>query len=306
MKIVIVGAGAMGCVFGACLAESGCETVMLDVRSDVVEAIEASGITVRRDRSERGVPVRATMNVASVGRVDIAIVLVKSFHTLAAAESIRPIVDGSTIVATLQNGIGNAQILAEIFDPGQVVQGVTAESGTSLGPGVVDHPGNAATYPARLWATPSPPPSDSRRCSAQAGSTRRRRWDRDRDLEEAGRRCFDAPGPRLTRDGMRAAHAAATHAATGGRHRARGRGRGQALGHAIDADERIAYIHELLMAVEDAKGSMVQDIEAGRRTEIDMINGGIVREGETHGVAVPINRTLVALVKGWESIRGLG
>ena len=80
----------------------------------------------------------------------------------------------------------------------------------------------------------------------------------------------------------------------------------RALGHDVDADERIAYIHELLMAVEDAKGSMVQDIEAGRRTEIEMINGGIVREGDAHGVPVPINRTLVALVKGWESIRGLG
>lgn len=307
MKIVIVGAGAMGSVFGACLAESGCETVLLDVRADVVQAIEASGITVRRDGSERRVPVRATADVASVGRVDAAIILVKSFHTRAAAESIRPIVDFSTIVATLQNGIGNAQILAEIYDPRQIVQGVTAESGTSLGPGVVDHPGNAATYL-------GPVAGDSLAASERLAQV----------LRAAG---FDAqatpaieteiwkklivgastlPAPALLGMAcgplMRQPHMHQLVNETAREVVAVA----QALGHAIDAEERIAYIHELLMAVEDAKGSMVQDIAAGRRTEIDMINGGIVSAAEAYGVPVPINRTLVALVKGWESLRGLG
>ncbi len=77
----------------------------------------------------------------------------------------------------------------------------------------------------------------------------------------------------------------------------------QALGHDLDAEERIAYIHELLAGVEEAKGSMVQDIAAGRPTEIDAINGSVVRAGESADVPVPINRALVALVKGWEMMR---
>jgi 2-dehydropantoate 2-reductase len=75
----------------------------------------------------------------------------------------------------------------------------------------------------------------------------------------------------------------------------------QALGHDLDEDERLSYIHDLLAQVPDAKGSMVQDIEAGRRTEIDFINGAIVRAGQAVGVDTPVNRTLVALVKGWEA-----
>jgi 2-dehydropantoate 2-reductase len=307
MKIVIVGAGAMGSVFGARLAESGCETVLLDVRADVVEAIESSGITVRRDGTERRVPVRATMDAASVGRVDIALIFVKSFHTLAAAKSIRPVVQGSTIVATLQNGLGNAQILTGIFDPSQVVQGVTAESGTSLGPGVVDHPGSAATYVGPIEGDSLVASERFAEVLHAAGFDAQATPAIETEIWKKliiGASTLPAPallglacGPLMAEPHMRQLVDDTTREVVAV---------ARALGHDIDADERIAYIHELLLAVPDAKGSMVQDIEAGRRTEIHMINGGIVREGEAHGVAVPINRTLVALVKGWESIRGLG
>jgi 2-dehydropantoate 2-reductase len=307
MKIVIVGAGAMGSVFGARLAESGCETVLLDVRADVVEAIESSGITVRRDGTERRVPVRATMDAASVGRVDIALIFVKSFHTVAAAESIRPLVDDSTIVATLQNGLGNARILAEIFDPGQVVQGVTAESGTSLGPGIVDHPGSAPTYVGPVAGNSLTASESFAEVLRSAGFDAQATLDIETEIWKKlviGASTLPAPallglacGPlmrhpqlhELVDDTAREVVAVA-----------------RAKGLEVDAEERVAYIHDLLMEVEDAKGSMVQDIEAGRRTEIDVINGGIVLEADAHGVPVPINRTLVALVKGWESIRGLG
>lgn len=296
----------MGCVFGACLAESGCETVLLDVRADLVQAIEASGVTVRRDGRERTVPVRVTADAASVGRVDIVIVFVKSFHTRTAAESVRPIVGDSTIVATLQNGLGNAQILAEIYDPRQIVQGVTAESGTSLGLGVVDHPGHAVTHVGPLAGDSLDASERLAEVLRSAGFDAHATLAIETQIWKklvVGASTLPAPallglacGPLMRHPQMRdlvndtAREVVAV---------------AQALGHDIDADERVAYIDELLMAVEDAKGSMVQDIEAGRRTEIDMINGGIVREAEAHDVAVPINRTLVALVKGWESSRGL-
>lgn len=297
----------MGCVFGAALAESGSETVLIDVRADVVQALETSGITVRRDGIERRVPVHATTDPSSVGRVDIVVFLVKSFHTRAAAESVRPLVDDSTIVATLQNGLGNGEILAEIYDPQQIVLGVTAESGTSLGPGAVDHPGRAATSigpfagDALDRSTTLVDALNAAGFDAQATTTIGYEiWKK----LVVGASTLPAPallgmacGPLMRQPQMRdlvddtAREVVAV---------------ARALGHDIDPAERIAYIHELLLAVEDAKGSMVQDIEAGRRTEIDMINGGVVREGESHGVDVPINRTLVALVKGWESVRGLG
>jgi 2-dehydropantoate 2-reductase len=79
----------------------------------------------------------------------------------------------------------------------------------------------------------------------------------------------------------------------------------RALGYDIDEEERVTYIHTLLERAGPTRGSMLQDFEAGRRTEIDVINGAVVRAADETDVPVPVNRAFVALVKGWESIRGL-
>jgi len=78
----------------------------------------------------------------------------------------------------------------------------------------------------------------------------------------------------------------------------------RALGYEIDADERVEYIHTLLERAGPTKASMLQDFEAGRQTEVDVINGAVVKAGDEAGVPVPLNRAFVALVKGWESMQG--
>src|SRR5581483_10971413 len=80
----------------------------------------------------------------------------------------------------------------------------------------------------------------------------------------------------------------------------------RALGYDIDEEERVEAIHSLLGRAGPTKASMLQDFEAGRRTEVDVINGAVVRAGEQTGVQVPLNRAFVALVKGWERMHGLG
>lgn len=303
-RVVIMGAGAMGCVFGAGLAESGREVVLIDVRDDVVRAIEETGITVFRDGAQRRVRVRASTDPSSIGQADVVLFFVKSFHTEAAAEAARPMVDETTVIATLQNGMGNGDILARHYDPSRIVVGVTAESGTTLGPGVVDHPGRAVTYV-------GPFHGGSLEASERFAG----------ELATAG---FDAHatasvGTEIWKKLVLGASTLPAPALLGMNCGELMRGTdmrdlvddtarevvavARALGHELDPDERIAYIHELLAAVVEAKGSMVQDIEAGRPTEIDFINGAVVRAGDEAGVAVPINRALVALVKGWEMMR---
>ena len=80
----------------------------------------------------------------------------------------------------------------------------------------------------------------------------------------------------------------------------------RALGYDIDPQERLDYTHMLLDEVPGAKGSMVQDIAAGRPTEVDTINGAVLAAAARPGLDAPVNRTLHALVKGWESKQGLG
>jgi len=77
------------------------------------------------------------------------------------------------------------------------------------------------------------------------------------------------------------------------------------LGYDIDVDERVDAIHALLERAGPTKASMLQDFEAGRRTEIDVINGAVVRAAEGQGLDVPLNRAFVALVAGWETMQGL-
>lgn len=306
VKVAIVGAGAMGCVFGAAIADSGCETILIDVSREVVDAINAAGVLVRRDGVERHVRVPAARDPASVGAVDLLIVFVKGFHTRAAAEAAVPLVSDATTVATLQNGLGNGEILAEIYSPDQIVVGVTAESGTVLGPGAVDHPGRARTSVGALSGDDLDRSEQVAQLLRDAGFDAAATAAIETEMWKkliVGASTLPAPaltgmacGPlfahpqmsALVDDTVRETVAVA-----------------QALGHDIDVDERIAYTRELCIAVPEAKGSMVQDIAAGRRTEIDTINGAVVRAAETSGVAVPVNRSLVALVKGWESARGL-
>jgi 2-dehydropantoate 2-reductase len=301
-----MGAGAMGCVFGACLAESGCDTVLIDVREDVVRAIEQSGVTVLREGVERRVPVRAASDPSTVGRADVVLFFVKSFHTDDAAEAAQPMVDDATVVATLQNGMGNGDILAGHYGPARVVVGVTAESGTTLAPGVVDHPGRAVTYVG---------PFDGESLDASerfAGALAASGFDVHATASVAteiwkklvvGASTLPAPAllgmncGELMRGGEMRALVDDTAREVVAVARARG--------HDVDPDERVAYIHDLLAEVPEAKGSMVQDIEADRPTEIDFINGAVVRAGDDAGVPVPINRALVALVKGWEMMRAV-
>jgi 2-dehydropantoate 2-reductase len=248
------------------------------------------------------VKIAATTDPATVGPVDLILFLTKSYHTDDAASLARNMVGSHTTVATMQNGLGNGDILANSFEPAQVVLGVTAESGTILGPGVVDHPGRAVTFVG---------PYDGGTLDVAQGVA---------DVLSASG--FDVePTPAIETEiwrklvvGASTLPAPALLGLTCGELMSDDEMRGlmdetavevvrvaRALGHEIDEDERILYIHDLLMEVPEAKGSMVQDIEVGRRTEIDFINGAVVRAGSSVGVETPVNRTLVALVKGWES-----
>ena len=146
MRAAVVGAGAMGSIFGARLASGGVETVLVDVAQPLVDKINADGVTVVRGDEETTTRVPATSDPASAGVADLVVFFVKCYHTASAAEMARPLVGPDTVVASLQNGWGNGDVLASVYDPQQVVVGVTYNSGTVLGLGKVAHPGVGPTY----------------------------------------------------------------------------------------------------------------------------------------------------------------
>src|SRR5687767_3857562 len=126
MRIAVIGAGAMGSVFGARLAQAGNQVTLLDVWPEAVEAINAGGLRVEgREGGVETVAVRATTDAWEVGTVDLALVFVKCYHTEAAVRGAIPMLGEETAVLSLQNGWGNAPRIAEIVGQERVLAGVT-------------------------------------------------------------------------------------------------------------------------------------------------------------------------------------
>jgi 2-dehydropantoate 2-reductase len=306
MKIAVVGAGAMGAIFGARFAQAGHDTHLVDVAVPLVDKINSDGITVVRGDDETVTQVPATTDPASVGPVDLVVFCVKCYHTPSAAEAARPLVDSSTVVASLQNGWGNGDVLAGVFPPEQIVVGVTYNSGTVLDVGRVAHPGVGPTTVGSFTDGEGGGPErlaealiDGGLEATVASPIRPEIW--KKLILNA------ATLPTAALIGMNAgaltAHTEMKELVSETAREAVAVAR--ALGYDIDEQERIDAIHGLLERAGPARGSMLQDFEAGRRTEIDVINGAVVRAAGDTDVPVPINRAFVALVKGWESRQGL-
>ena len=306
MRIAVVGAGAMGSIFGARLAGGGHDVVLVDVARPLVDTINESGVTVVRGEESTNTRVPATTDPSEVGPVDAVVFCVKCYHTASATELARPLVGPDTIVASLQNGWGNGDVLAAAFPPEQVVVGVTYNSGLVVEPGKVVHPADQPTLvgafadggddrPARLAEALQSSGLDA----TVASPVRPEIWKKlilnAATLPTAALTGMNA-GALTAHESMHELVSETAREATAV---------AQALGYDIDPQERVEYIHALLEKAGPARGSMLQDFEAGRRTEIDVINGAVVSAADEHGVDVPLNRSYVALVKGWETMRGL-
>jgi 2-dehydropantoate 2-reductase len=145
MNIAVVGAGAMGSLFGGLLAESGENVTLVDIWKEHVEAINEKGLKTTGINGERMVKVRATTNHFEVGIVDLILLFVKSYDTVQASENSLPIVGDETVFLSLQNGLGNINKIAGVVGGNRVVRGVTAHGSTVLGPGEILHAGKGLT-----------------------------------------------------------------------------------------------------------------------------------------------------------------
>jgi len=298
VRIGVVGAGAMGCLFGAHLAEAGHDVLLVDADEAVVQAVAADGVRI----DDRSVPVPITGDPAGEAPCDVVLVLVKTYDTAAAADRARPLVGPGTAVATLQNGIGGADVLAAAFGGERVLAGVTYQGATVLAPGRIRHHMRGETWigdhlePARALAAALSEGGQPAHAVAPAAP---RIW------KKLVNNCMGNATAALTGmtaglmaadDGVLALQRAiATEAVTVA----------AALGHELDLEDCIATNTAILRSSGDGRPSMLQDVQAGRRTEIDTLNGAIVRHADALGIDVPVNRALVALVSGWERARGL-
>lgn len=298
MKIAIMGAGAMGSLFGAHLAGAGHDVLLVDVDPVVVAAVEADGILL----GERAVPVPITADPVGRGTYDAVVVLVKTYDTEAAAGLAAPLVGPATVVATLQNGIGGADVLAEAFGPERVLAGVTYQGATVLAPGRIRHHMHGETFLGDDVAAAAPLAAaltEGGQPALALDPVAPRIW--KKLTNNCMGNCTSAltgmsGGQMAGDDGILALQRAiATEAVAVA----------AALGHDLDLEDCVHTNTSVLASSGDGRPSMLQDVEAGRRTEIETLNGAIVRHADALGIDVPVNRAMVALVRGWERAHGL-
>ena len=303
MKIAVLGGGgAMGGLFGGYLARVGEDVVLIDVSRPAVDAINADGLKIEeKDGSISEIKVRASTAPAEVGPVDLILNFVKCYHTENAVRSALPMIGPETAVLSLQNGWGNADRIASVAGAPRVLVGLTYHSATVLGPGRIKHPGMGITHVGELNGTVTP------RLEAAVGSLRKAGFEVSPSqsiLSEVWKKlalnACTLPTAALLRlfaheliehqgmvDLMKGILAEVAKVA-------------KAQGIDFDESERWSAISGLLQRAVGAKASMLQDVEAKRQTEIDVINGAIVAAGRKTGIATPLNESMVWLVKTLE------
>jgi len=298
----------MGGIVGAALAEGGADVSMVDVSQAIVDRIKADGIVVKRGGGERRVPLAATTDPGELGEVDLLLFFVKCYQTESAAQMAAPLVGARTLVVTLQNGWGNGDVLARHFSPERLIIGVTYHSGTTESPGVVLHT-NAKDVPTLVGPYQGSDTANADRLAAAVAAgglgveatadIRSEIW------KKLVLNSSALPTSALT--GLTAG-ALGTHEQMTGVVAGLARETiavGQAQGLKVDEQERLDAIYATLVGAGNGKASMLQDVEGNRRTEIDVINGAVVRAAEEHALDVPLNRAMVALIHGYETAKGL-
>jgi 2-dehydropantoate 2-reductase len=130
MEIAIVGAGVLGSIFGSLFLEKGFNVTLIEILEERVHLIDKEGLWLQwpdGERTHSRIPI--TSKVDEVGAKDVVMIAVKGYHTRSAIESAMPIIGDDTIVVSVQNGLGNLEVIAETVGPERVVGGITAHSG---------------------------------------------------------------------------------------------------------------------------------------------------------------------------------
>ena len=306
MKIAIVGTGAMGSVYAALFASAGHEVWAIDRWQEHVDAMRTKGLRLEGASGERTVRVNATANPREAGPCDLVILATKAMHVAAAAETLKPLLKGDTPVLSIQNGLGGPDTAASVLGRERVMVGVVGGFGASMrGPGHAHHNGmelvRLGEYGGMSGGGITPRLRKVEDAWNGAGFRVKVFDDIDQLVWEKLLCNCAYSGPCAIAEctigavmsDLDLSRVSAACAAEGF---AVAKRRGVRLGF----DDPVAYVRDFGSKIPNARPSVLLDLMAKRKSEIDVINGAIPRVGTELGVAAPVNETVVALVHAKE------
>jgi len=307
MNIVVIGPGAIGCLLAAYLTKVGADICLLDYRPDRASLLQQKGIQVEKEDGGFHTPVKATANPSEISSAELFLLCVKAVDTEVAAAPLRGIISESSSFLTLQNGLGNVEKLGELFGRDRVLAGVISHGATLIDVGHVRHAGRG-----EIWLGPS--------AKISLNPDRKKRLDHlvltlnqaklqasvADDIEHiiwrklvanvginALTSILGVPNGKLLDypECQVLMSKAIEEAVTIARH----------YGIELDTAEEIDRVRNICRSTGANRSSMLQDVIHRRKTEIDYLNGSVVRLAARHGISVPVNEVLAALVRSIEA-----
>ena len=299
MQVTIIGAGAMGSLFGGLLQRAGNNVTLVDVRAEHVALLRRRDLNIEEPNGQRiAVRIAATTDAGEALAADLFMLFVKTPFTPAALRPFAGRIPAGAMILSLQNGIGNDEAITRALGRRiHVALGVTGHTAVALGPTTVRHRSAGPTIIGLPSGERTPELEAVATQFSSAGiATRTTRhvyehvW--QKLLVNVGINALtalaDVPNGALTTDPelRTLARQLVTEAAAVMR----------AEGVPAPPRDPLEFIRAVAEATKDDRSSMLEDVTAGRRTEVDAINGSIVRLGERHGVDVTANRVVTTLI----------
>lgn len=300
MKVAILGAGAMGMLFGGYLSQKN-EVWLIDVDQKRIDKINADGVLVREKDGERTFHPHAVSDSAGLPPMDLVIVFVKAMYTISALETNRHLIGPDTCLMTLQNGAGHENKLLKFANEAHVIIGSTQHNSSIIDNGHVNHGGWGKTSIGLLTGDSSPLERMAANISScefecvTSNEVKKQIWTKLFTNTAASSLTAVLQVPLGFIYGNEHAHflmkqlcAEAVQVANA------------ECGNCFVESEVVDSVETVCKNGENGYTSIYADIRDGRKSEVDTISGAVIEAAEKHGIAVPYHRAVAELIRAME------
>ena len=300
-KVAVLGAGAMGCLFGGLMAEKGLDVVLIDVWKDHVDAINKNGLKMDGHGGDRFIKIKATTNPSTLKPVDAIIIMCKATALKTALTNAKNIIGDQTMLMSFQNGIGHEAIMQEIAGKDKVLGGTTTQASNIIGPGHIKNHGSLPSWIGEYEGGMSDRVSDLAETftahnleTIAVTDIKKRKWMKLFALTAIGplSSVFDLHHTDLyiTNKNQKVSRNLGKQIILETRAVAK------ADGVDVTEDECLEMFNKIVDSKQTNKSSMCFDILNKRKTEIEFINGAVAKIGKSHGIKTPMNDLMYNMI----------